>query len=70
MGSEFRIGGISWEQERKRVLVDIFSQLVQGVFEVGGDVNTSLFEGAQDGLWATKKTAPKMTMLDSLLIPT
>ncbi len=49
MGKGFRIGGISWEQERKRVLVDILGQFVQGRFEVSGDVDTSLFEGAQDG---------------------
>ena len=48
MGRGFRTRGISWEQERKRVLLDIFSQFVQDVFEVSGDVEALLFEGAQD----------------------
>jgi hypothetical protein len=40
------IGGISWEQEGERVLVDIFSQFVQDLFEVGSDIDSSFFEGA------------------------
>jgi hypothetical protein len=36
--------------------VDIFSQFVQDVFEVSGDIDASLFEGAQD----RHQNAPRM----------
>ena len=52
----FRIGGISREQKGKRILVDIFSQFVQDVFEVSGDVDSSFLEGAQD----RHQNAPRM----------
>ena len=55
-GRGFRAGRISWEQERKRVLLDIFSQFVQDVFEVSRNIDASFFEGAQDG----HQNAPRM----------
>ena len=42
------IGGISWEQKGKGVLVDIFCQFIQDLFEVSADVDSSFFQGAQD----------------------
>ena len=32
------MGGISWKQKGEGILVDIFSQFVQDVFNLGGDV--------------------------------
>ena len=50
------IGGISWEQEGERILVDIFSQFIQDPFEVGSDIDSSFFEGTQD----RHQNAPRM----------
>ena len=55
-GRGFGTGGISREQKRKRILVDIFSQFVQDLFEVSSDIDALLFEGAQD----RHQNAPRM----------